>query len=366
LRAFHLSTIATIGIAFLVATALAALSYDIMEHPVRISKRLDRHRGAVIATGLALSVVSALVVIPKIVTPAKATVPTAQSSITVGFTPVPADLDWQHAAKGRGQNVDCYRKPVAQCTIVHGTGRHVLLIGDSHAQMLIPTFTAIARRENLTLSASVRDSCPWQRDLGAPRLSVGGLVAAHWADCQAEKEDLYTRVIPALHPDVVVVMNLDYTTPRRPGIRDMYIRTDRRLVKFGSPAFDQWLATTTVRSLRVLRANARHVLIIEPIPIALNGPLACISSAKVLEQCRYVTDSRPDQMERLYRRLAKQDDRVWSANFDRLVCPFLPICDPVINGQIVKLDNTHLTPKFAASIAPEVDHYLKQIGAIPG
>ena len=74
-KAFHLSSIATVGIACLVATALASLSFDILEQPVRTSRRLDRHRGIVIATGLTVSVVSALVLIPKIVTPANATAP---------------------------------------------------------------------------------------------------------------------------------------------------------------------------------------------------------------------------------------------------------------------------------------------------
>ena len=44
---------------------------------------------------------------------------------------------------------------------MHGTGRHVLLMGDSHAEMLIPTFTEIAQPENLTLSLAVTAGCPW-------------------------------------------------------------------------------------------------------------------------------------------------------------------------------------------------------------
>ena len=55
-----------------------------------------------------------------------------------------------------------------------------------------------------------------------------------------------------------------------------------------------------------------------------------------------------------------------SDDFDRLVCPFLPICDPVVNGALVKLDQSHITLKFARSIAPAVDEYLKQAGVIPG
>ena len=107
------------------------------------------------------------------------------------------------------------------------------------------------------------------------------------------------------------------------------------------------------------------MLIIEPIPIAPINPLDCLSKAKVLEQCRYVAATAPDPVETFYRQAAQRDDHVVSADFDRLVCPFLPICDPIVNKQIVKQDATHLTAAFATSIAPAVNAYLKQIGVIP-
>ncbi|MDQ1468348.1 MAG: hypothetical protein QOH10_2763, partial [Actinomycetota bacterium] len=41
------------------------------------------------------------------------------------------------------------------------------------------------------------------------------------------------------------------------------------------------------------------------------------------------------------------------------------ICDPVVNGQIVKADRTHLTDKFALTLAGPIDAYLKESGIIP-
>jgi hypothetical protein len=136
-------------------------------------------------------------------------------------------------------------------------------------------------------------------------------------------------------------------------------------MKNGSPAYIRWIESATRKSLDELRADGRKVLLIEPIPLAPMDPLTCLSKAKVLEQCAYVTSAEPDFVEQYYRQLADHDKRVWSIDLDRLVCPFLPICDPVVNGQIVKLDGTHLTPKFAKSIAPAVDAYLKANGVIP-
>jgi hypothetical protein len=85
-----------------------------------------------------------------------------------------------------------------------------------------------------------------------------------------------------------------------------------------------------------------------------------------LETCRYVAASAPqqDEHERYYRSLAEQDG-VFSMDMDRLVCPFLPICDPVIDHAIVKWDQNHLTDEFSQSIASGIDDYLKQVGIVP-
>ena len=185
-------------------------------------------------------------------------------------------------------------------------------------------------------------------------------VSASTQQCKALKDDTYTRVIPELHPDLIVVMEVAHELP---GLTP-YIGPNGRAMKNDSPQSYRWIDTTTKESLTALRADGRKVLIIEPIPVAPFDPLGCLSKAKVLEECRYVASAAPDPVERFYRQLAKRDKNVWSADFDRLVCPYLPICDPVVNGQIVKLDGTHLTAKFAKSIAPQIDTYLKETGLI--
>jgi hypothetical protein len=251
-------------------------------------------------------------------------------------------------------------KAVSACTIVHGTGPHILLIGDSHAWMFTPALTAIARRDNLTLSVASKGGCPWQRGLYAPAIpAFGGSITPK--DCKAEKDDAYTRVIPELKPDIIVAVNYGYEDPTQfVHFKD----ANGKVLHINSAASLRALETATSDSLASLRAGGRKVVIIEPIPHAPFDPVKCLSEAKVLEECRYVARAKPDGLERYYRRLARQDKGVFAANFDRLVCPFLPICDPIVNEQIVKQDATHLTAAFATSIAPAVDDYLKQAGVI--
>jgi peptidoglycan/LPS O-acetylase OafA/YrhL len=349
---FHISTIATIGITCLVASSIASLSFEVLERPIRFSRLLDRHRFAVISAGLTVSVVSALVFIPAIVDSADAARSVVRTPTVVGSTPIPAGLDLQDARSTR-PFPDCFGKSPRACTLVKGSGPSVMLIGDSHAWMLIPLFTAIAKLENLTLSVSVRGGCPWQRGLYTPlKLRL----------CESQKEDLYERVIPALKPDVVVAMNLGY------GTKGLYPAPmeDAHARK----ADEATVAQLTRSSVTALRAHGRKLLVIEPIPLPrlpnfAFDPLDCLSKATAIETCRYQAWPGLLPVERVYRAIAKDDPGVHSLDLDKAVCPFAPMCDPVVNGQFVKWDQSHLTEQFVRTLVPEVDLYLRRSGIIP-
>jgi peptidoglycan/LPS O-acetylase OafA/YrhL len=349
LRTFQPNPMATFGIACLVATALASLSFQILERPVRTSTRLDRYRRVVIASGLAISVVSGLVLIPKLVDPAHASSGSQETSEHPVLIPVPKNLT---LAGEDAPYTNCYERPVSECTVVTGPGKHILLMGDSHAWMLVPTFTQIAREHGLTLSVSVAGACPWQLDLDTPFQT---------SYCKAMKADLYQRVIPALHPDIIVAVNLGgYSQPGN------YFPLDDPA---GHRAGSATVQAATRSSVSALRAGGRDVVLIEPIPIPrlpspFFDPYKCLEKAKVQEECRYTAAPSPSPTDQLYRQVAAQDPHVYSLNLDQQVCPLLPICDPVISGQIVKLDPSHLTAGFAATLAPYVDIYLRSVGLI--
>ena len=113
-----------------------------------------------------------------------------------------------------------------------------------------------------------------------------------------------------------------------------------------------------------LRADGRTVVMFEPIPVVSqeDDTLTCLSQAKALEECRFVTSTRPGGEERIMRSLAEGDDGVVSVDLDPLVCPYLPICDPVVDGQIVKVDDDHITNTFGRTLLDPVDEYLTAQG----
>jgi peptidoglycan/LPS O-acetylase OafA/YrhL len=334
--------------ACLVATALASLSFHLLERPVRMSKLLDRQRFVVIGASLAVSIVSALVVIPAIVDPGTG------SSVAAGpaseGTPIPSWVDTSAIfieGFGQAQRVTCFGVDPSKCTIVHGSGPHLLLMGDSNAEMMIPAFVKLARDNDLTLSLEVTAGCPWQRGIyrNAPDVQ---------AECRRNREDAYDRVIDALDPDVLVLVTVAQTNDRGP------LDPAR-----GKP--NAQFATATETSLDQLDVGGRKIVVMEPIPATpdLSNPLTCLDTAKWLEDCRYVPYPNPTWYETAIRKRADASDTIWAADFDRFVCPYLPICDPIIDGVVVKWDGQHLASRFSRRLATPIAAYLRANKIIP-
>ena len=371
-----ISPLSLFAISALVATGLASLSYTILERPIREQRLFDRVNPVVIVAGLSISVVCALVVIPYILDPYRANASTAtqnnnNNNTTAGFTPTPT-LDFEGAVHDTGPNLkgvsflldwNCRGRPASTCTIVHGTGEHVLVIGDSHAQMMFPTFAKIAQQQNLTLSTAASGGCPWQRNLF---LADDGLAQDQLftEQCVAFKKDLYDRVIPQLKPDLIVAVSNDYLT-RRPG--SVHDASNHPIAVSGPEALQKQIKADTESSLKELMAHAQKVLVVEPVPITTpaKDPFVCLTKSKVIEACRFVANLEPLPIELIYRSLANNRN-VYVADFDKLACTFWPICDPVLNGAIVRFDYQHLTPRFAVTLADPITKFLEDNRLIGG
>jgi hypothetical protein len=113
-------------------------------------------------------------------------------------------------------------------------------------------------------------------------------------------------------------------------------------------------------------ASAGKVLVVAPVPTTTikKDPFVCLTRSRFLEDCRFVADDNGKAARVVYEGLA-DNTRVYAANFDKLLCPYLPICDPVIGGTIVRKDAQHITPAFADALAPAVAAFLQRNGLIP-
>ena len=128
-----------------------------------------------------------------------------------------------------------------------------------------------------------------------------------------------------------------------------------------------WVRQTTTASIQRLEEDGRKIVLLEPIPVipAKFVPLDCLATARVVQECRFVADPNPSFVEQTYQQIDRSDDQVWSLDLDEAVCPFLPICDPIVDGRVVMVDGNHLTRDFAASIAPAIERFLTANGVLP-
>jgi peptidoglycan/LPS O-acetylase OafA/YrhL len=358
----QISSIPLFVITCALSTALAALSFGLMEHRVRLPNRLDRRAALVIAGGLAVSVLGGLVVVPRILEPRASTLVSGTPGAPAGG---PRLLDWLKAANDTPESPKCVGASVDKCIVVRGTGARVLLLGDSHARMWMPAFESIARSEALTLGIAVRPVCPWQIGLEY----VYAPDPAQATKCDDVKRDWYDRVIPEFDPDVVVLVSRPLDDPA--GDQVSIIGSKGQKLRPRSAATEKVIADATNATVSRLRRDSRNVVIVEPVPVAPRpfDPLACLSSSPHnTAHCAYRAKLNPRAVERLYRSLAQRQG-VWSLNADRLVCPTLPTCAPVIDNVIVKRDPSHLTGTFALLVAPKLralwdaGHVLKRAPA---
>jgi hypothetical protein len=101
------------------------------------------------------------------------------------------------------------------------------------------------------------------------------------------------------------------------------------------------------------------MVIIEPAPRPPEDfdPLSCVSEGR--SRCVYRASRGPTPLERFFRQ-STSPPQIVTLDLDRVVCPRLPTCDPIVDDIIVKRDPNHLTATFARSRAAEVDSLLRR------
>jgi hypothetical protein len=360
-RETDLGSRGTLAVTAVVATGLASLSYQVLEHPVRSWRVLDRQRIPVIAGGLALSALVGLLVVPAVfdrAEPSRTTGAVAATDRGGDRTPrttPAAELDWEAAQKDVAELPDCSGATLDTCTVVPGDGPKVLLVGDSHARMYGPMLEGVARRRGLELSIAAMPTCGWIH---------GAWSAMSAPDCQKAQEQWYGPVMAGIDPDIVILAHRVLDDPGSPTI---LVGEGTEFLKTGTPEFDALVEDRTRATVAELREQGRKVVIIEPIPQPRDDegdPLNCLSLGEGTDPCRFVANRSALTEERLDRRLDEADDEVWSLDIDRLACPYLPICDPVVDGLIVRRDNTHLTGTFSEHLSEAFEDVLVTAGVI--
>jgi hypothetical protein len=163
-------------------------------------------------------------------------------------------------------------------------------------------------------------------------------------------------MIPKLDPDVVVLAHQAYDDPGYPA---SFYGLDGRPAFHDSPRLETVLRDASSASLRALERPDRKIVILEPTPLARANPLSCLSRGGDQSRCEYRAKADPTPLELFYRDYADSHPDVEAVDADRMVCPRLPVCDPVVGEIIVKRDGSHITATYARSLAGSLAPFLR-------
>ncbi len=365
------------AVAAVISISLASMSYRMLEEPIRRSPALSARTGLVIACGLAASVAVGLVLAPgwlssdhrPSITPVAIARPADGSSASSAsastkpgskpplsgpalpppktHTPVPSAAALHDAAKAHAERT-CLEKIARLGCLAHkGAGPRVLFVGDSHLEPFFPVLDDLAAKHDLNLYTWMYYVCPWQKDV----LPDG----TNAEPCKKNKAKLYDEMLRTVRPDVVVTVNRAYDDPQY----------SRKVFVDGHPDetdASKVLSASMPASAAAVLTYAKRLIVVEPWPSLSFNPRECLSGAKYDEECRGRA-SRQLASEKAIAAVAAQDFRVATVDLDDAVCPQLPVCNPVVGGVIVRIDNDHLTIAFAKAIEPAFDKRLIAAGA---
>jgi peptidoglycan/LPS O-acetylase OafA/YrhL len=350
----------------LLGTALAALSQRVLELPIRRSRALGRHSRSVVSIALLTSVICGLLVFPAIL---RSTRPVAihvasDSSGTGVSVPagqrVPATgVDWKatwSVPPGSGTSdamppdVSCTHGVLANCMLVPHGNRRVLLMGDSHAMMLVPALRLIAEQNHWQLAIAAVTGCPWQPDLVFSDSNHG--------ECLGVKKTWYDSVIPKYKPALILMITR--ATDHKIG-GDYSVESTAPEVQ-GTDESDLLINSTRI-GLQRLAAPGRTLAVIDPVPVSPVNTASCLEQARYVDECSFVTEPL-SRAELAYHRFTTQLPRVRDVDIDPLVCPRLPVCDAVLSGVEVRKDHDHITPRWSFLMAPGLATLLRQDGIL--
>lgn len=365
-----------------VATGLAALSFELLEQPVRTSARLAVSASPTILVGLTCSVLAAYAVVPRVLenevrpalvsasgaaasaSPSVSSVPTEASAqpsprprageVAKPSDPVP-QLDWAAIKESKGaETTYCTLDDTTRCTGHAGTsGLHVMLIGDSHARVSAPTLLRIAQERNFTLSYSMVPGCPWQEGVISTFMS-----AETGAQCRAARDAVYGGLLQKMKVDVVILTEL----PRSTGAWASQIESTTGSTLPG----DQLNLQTITSSLGKIRKAGAKALVVDGWIQRYDGvdPLDCLSASRTVGRCALTARPAPLSDAIVHTLAVSSGGAIRTTSINDIVCPTFPVCQAVLNGIPVWRDVQHYSTEVLLDHVEEIRDRLLSTGLL--
>ncbi|WP_372729506.1 acyltransferase family protein [Nocardioides sp.] len=344
-------------IAGALSTGLAALSFQVLELPIRRAPQLRPFGWRVAVVGVGASALVALLLMPPMLQSTRSPALTASSvgAVSAGEKrPIPDDIDWAEVAQDFGSTHSC--TSAEDCVVVEGEGASVVLIGDSHARMLEPAFRKLAEEHGLELSVQIQEGCPWQAGL-----ANGSRPPAEQASCRAERGEWYAEHLPELEPDLLILVSNSYDNERIHG------DTMKRIGGSDETLAELLLATTRETLATFEELGARSLIVHNSLEVSgYDSILDCLASSRYESQCLVDVPLRTKASDAYYAVAAAESPAVSTVDLGSVFCPDAPRCRPILDGTVVWRDNGHYTASIGIERRQRIWTRLVRSGALDG
>jgi len=348
LEIFRTGSLVIATMAAAISTGLAALSFEVLEQPIRRSPRLALVSLPTVLVGVGLSALVAVTVVPRILgsdqPPAIAGHSREAHDTILPTGPVPAGLPWKALSEEEGlDNTFCTVSDTASCLLHRGSRPRVMIVGDSHGRVLGGALLDLAKKHDFTLYGSIVGRCSWFPGTTSPSQDE-----TERRDCHAARDHLYPELLRALDIDVVVLTQL----PRG------------RLVSDEQPDMTYpHLASQAVRQVigSIESTGARSVIVTSMLTTVAD-PLSCLSAAPNQSDCERVQSEQLQPLDSYYFTAAAEDTSVATVDVNKVMCPAFPLCAAVLDGLPVWRDRNHYLPSNLVAHDDKIWHLLASTG----
>jgi peptidoglycan/LPS O-acetylase OafA/YrhL len=220
----------------------------------------------------------------------------------------------------------------------------VLLVGDSHAEVLHPAFARLAKEQGWALLDVLEWACPWSR----VQATLNGAVL----ECESMRKRAL-RIAEKEHPEIVVLVSRSIV--KRPLV------INGAVVDPGGPGWLEEVSRGTESFLADLKPLVGRVVVVEPLPETAEPMIDCLSTGADPDSCSLPAVSQPgtDVVEAVWESLPG----VTTISIDDLICP-LGTCPAMVNGIPTHRDSHHLAGSYARYLAHPLDAYLRARGIV--
>ncbi len=313
----------------------AAITYALIESPIRFSKPLQRMPRRTVAAAVVVA----------IVTFAASTFASRQASRTLAsprFAPINEAATHLASVFTNGCNLDVPETRIGPCMFGPGTNdTTIVLVGDSHAAHWFPTLEALVDMRGWRLASFTKSACP-----AVSVTVVSRALGRDYRECDAWRDAMFKRV-DSLKPRLVILASYGDKY-------ELSVGTKRIAMDGNAPPYEIWQRGLE-RSANRLASSGARVVILQDTPHPGRSIPDCLSKhVDAPDACAFGVDDAID------RRLVVAEENAAARAANARFVPTLDLfCDgttcPAERDGIVRYqDDHHISLKFAQTLAAEL------------